>query len=83
MSTSNKRQELRVTSVEESTSKTHSQSEKRQDFSQEQGILPTYLSQFLRAKNADTSTRNSSLEKFNPWTSYDGLADIYHMEDNE
>ncbi len=83
MSTSNKRQELRVTSVEESTSKTHSQSEKRQDYSQELGILPTYLSQFLRAKNADTSTQNSSPGKFNPWNSYDGLADIYNMEDNE
>jgi hypothetical protein len=37
----------------------------------------------LRAKNADTSTQNSSPGKFNPWNNYDGLADIYNMEDNE
>jgi len=83
MSTSNKPQESPATSVEESTSSTHSQLGKHQDYSQEPGILPTYLSQFLRAKNAVTSTPNSSPVKFNPWTSYDGLGDIYDMEDSE
>ena len=82
MSTSNKRQELHATNVEESTSKTHLQSEKHLDYSQGLGILPTYLSQFLRAKNADMSTSSSFQEKFNPWTNYDGLH-IYDMEGNE
>ena len=83
MSTSNKRQRLHAMNVEESISNKPSQSEKHLDYSQEPGILPTYLSQFLRAKNADTSTPNSSPVKFNPWTSYDGLGDIYDMEDSE
>lgn len=82
MSTSHRHHRLHAKSAEESTSNKHSLCEEHQDFLQEQEHLPTYLSQFFRAKNAGTLTESSSRKKFNPSTSFDGLH-IYDMEGDE
>jgi hypothetical protein len=82
MSTLPRHQELHVTSAEESISTKLSSSEKLQLSLQEQENPGIYQSQYLPAKHVRMLIQNSFLEKFNPWTKYDGLH-IYDMEDDE
>ena len=73
MSTSTRHQELHATNAEESTSNKHSSCEKPLDYSQGLGHRPIFPFQSSVAKNAGMSIQSSFQEKFNPWTSYDGL----------
>lgn len=82
MSTLTKHQEFLVTNVEEFTSIKHLSSEKLPESSQEQVNQGTYPSLYSAVEHARMLTQNSFLEKFNPWTKYDGLH-IYDMEDDE
>ena len=82
MSTLHRHHRLHVMNAEESTSIKHSLCEKHQDYLPGQEHLPTFPSQYLAAKNADTSMQSSYQKKFNPSTSYDGLH-IYDLEGDE
>ena len=82
MSTLTRQPELHVKSVEEFTSTRHLLYEKLPDYLQGQEHLPTFPSQYLAAKNADTLMESFYQKKFNPSTKYDGLH-IYDMEGDE
>lgn len=71
-----------VKSAGVSTSNKHSLCEKHPDYLQGQEHLPTFPSQYLAARNADTSMESFYLEKFNPSTSFDGLH-LYDLEGDE
>ena len=73
---------LHVKSAEEFTSNKHSLCEKHPDYLQGQEHLPTFPSQYLAARNADTLMESFCQKKFNPSTSFDGLH-IYDMEGDE
>ena len=82
MSTSIRHHRLHAKSAEEYTSNKHSLCEKHPDYLQGQEHQPTFPSQYLAAKNADTLMESFCQKKFNPSTSYDGLH-IYDLEGDE